>query len=75
MIAFGKSENGIEYEAIDKKPVHLVFMIIAPPHEVSNLYLPILGSLVTILKDTKTRKKLLKCSDFIEFMAVMEGEE
>jgi len=74
LIAFGISENGIEYDAIDKELVQLVFMIIAPPHEVSNLYLPILGSLVTILKDTKTRKKLLKCSNFSEFISVMRGE-
>lgn len=74
LIAFGKTEQGIEFEAIDKMPVHLLFMIIAPPHEVSNLYLPILGSLVTILKDNENREKLLQCSNYQDFLAVIKGE-
>lgn len=75
LIAFGKSDQGIEFDAVDKKPIHLVFMIIAPPHEVSNLYLPILGSLVTILKEPKNVKKLRRCSNFADFVAVIKGED
>jgi mannitol/fructose-specific phosphotransferase system IIA component (Ntr-type) len=75
LIAFGKSEQGIDFDAIDGKPVYLIFMIIAPPHEVSNLYLPILGSLVTILKDSKNRKKLRKCSSFADTLVVIRGDE
>ena len=74
LIAFGKSEAGIEFDSMDGKPVHLVFMIIAPPHEVGNLYLPILGGLVTVLKEGKSRKKLLKCNGFEEFITVIKGE-
>jgi len=74
LIAFAKSDQGVDFDAIDGKPVHLIFMIIAPPHEVSNVYLPILGTLVTILKDNKNRKNLLKCNTFEEFQRVIRGE-
>jgi len=74
MIAFGKSTEGIEYEAIDNKPVHLVFMIIAPPQDENNMYLPILGQLVEILNKSKNRKKLLEIETFKEFIDFLSEE-
>ncbi len=74
MIAFGKSEQGIEYEAIDGKPVQLVFMIIAPPQDENNMYLPILGKMVEILSKSKNRKKLLSIENFDEFKDFIEKE-
>lgn len=75
MIAFGKSKDGIEFDAIDKKPVHLIFMVIAPPHDVNNRYLPLLGKLVEILNNSKNRKFLLKAQTFEEFVFVFKGAE
>jgi mannitol/fructose-specific phosphotransferase system IIA component (Ntr-type) len=74
VIAFGKSEKGIEFNAIDKKPVHLFFMIIAPPNDEENQYLPALGSLVTIIKSEKNREKLLKVNTFSELLSIISGE-
>jgi len=42
-LAFGRSPEGIEYQAIDCRPVHYFFLIVAPPVEISNQYLPVLG--------------------------------
>ena len=74
IVAFGRSEQGIDFDAIDKKPVHLFFMVIAPPHDEGNVYLPILGSLVTVLNLKKNRDKLLKVNTFEEFIEVITGE-
>jgi len=74
MIAFGRSENGIDYEAIDGKSVHLVFMIIAPPQDENNLYLPILGKLVEILSKSKNRKKLMSIETFKDFVDIISEE-
>ena len=71
LIAFGKSVEGIEYDAIDGKPVHLVFMIIAPPQDENNMYLPILGKMVEILNKTKNRNQLLKSETFDEFIDII----
>lgn len=71
MIAFGKSKQGIEYDAIDGKPVHLVFMIIAPPQDENNMYLPILGKMVEILNKAKNRTKLIEAETFDEFIDVI----
>jgi len=74
LIAFGKSEAGIDFDAIDGKPVYLFFMVIAPPHDEDNVYLPILGSLVTTLNTKKNRDKLKKVETFQEFLSIITGE-
>jgi len=74
IIAFGKSEKGVDFDAIDNKPVHLFFMVIAPPNDEGNVYLPILGSLVTILNDKNNRDKLQKVTAFPQFISIITGE-
>lgn len=69
-IAFGKSEEGIDFNAIDKKPVNLLFVVLAPPQDENNRYLPILGKLVEVLSDTKNRKLLLKVYSFEDLVQV-----
>jgi len=71
MIAFGKSRQGIDYDSVDGKPVHLVFMIIAPPQDENNMYLPILGKMVEILSKAKNRNKIMDAETFEEFIAVI----
>jgi PTS system nitrogen regulatory IIA component len=73
-IAFGKSTKGIDFDSIDKKPVHLFFMVIAPPHDEGNIYLPILGTLVTILNDKNNRDRLSEVNSYAEFLPIITGE-
>ena len=72
-IVIGISAAGIPYNAVDNKNVHIFFLIIAPPMDKSNLYLPILGKIVETVRDAKTRKTLLKASDFSTFLQIMQG--
>ena len=71
MIAFGKSKEGINYDSIDGKPVNLIFMIIAPPQDERNMYLPILGKMVEILNKAKNRGKLMSAEKFEDFIEVI----
>lgn len=73
IIAFGRSEKGINFNASDNEPVTLFFMVIAPHNDEGNVYLPILGSLVTILKDDKNRATLSRIKTFDELLAVIDG--
>ena len=73
IIAFSKSEDGIKFNAIDGKPVHLIFMIIAPYQDKQNLYLVVLGKLVELLRKKRIRDKLLQVSTFQDFTDIIEG--
>lgn len=44
-LAFGHHREGVEFQAIDGKPVFSFFLIVAPPLEISNQYLPVLGKI------------------------------
>lgn len=50
-LAFGRQTSGIEYQAIDNEPAYHFFLIVAPPLEVSNQYLPVLGRIAQLAKE------------------------
>jgi mannitol/fructose-specific phosphotransferase system IIA component (Ntr-type) len=67
MMAAGRSKEGIDFNAMDDKPVHLFFLIVAPPQEISNIYLPTLGRIAQFLKDPENRDALMKIESAQEF--------
>lgn len=71
-VAFGRKAGGIEYNAIDNKPVHYFFLIVAPPLEVSNQYLPVLGRLAQFAKDPEIGRRLGALGSADEFLALLE---
>ena len=71
-IAFGRKRGGIEYKAIDDKPVHYFFLIVAPPLEVSNQYLPVLGKIAQFAKEPDVPQRLAKLGSPEEFLALLE---
>jgi mannitol/fructose-specific phosphotransferase system IIA component (Ntr-type) len=73
MIAFGYSKSGIDWQAMDGKPVHLVFMVLAPPQELNNRYLPILGRLVESLSEPHHRDKFHSVTTYSEFINLLKS--
>jgi len=69
-LVFARSSAGVEYDAMDKQPVHLFFMIVAPPLERSNIYLPVLGKVVEKVKESRVRSRLMKLEDLEELRKV-----
>jgi nitrogen PTS system EIIA component len=71
-LAFGHRQEGIEYQAIDAKPVCNFFLIVAPPLEISNQYLPVLGKIAQFAKEPDVPDRLgsLRSSDdFLRLLA------
>jgi len=75
MAFFARSKKGVEYGAIDGKPVHLFFMFIAPPVEKENRYLPALGQVVELIRDEATREKLTQVKSYDDFRKIILGED
>jgi nitrogen PTS system EIIA component len=71
-VAFGRKPAGVEYNAIDHQPVHNFFLIVAPPLEVSNQYLPVLGRLAQFAKEPETTQRLAEIRTPDEFLALLE---
>ena len=65
-VLFARSAEGVDFNALDSKPTHLFFLIIAPPQDKENLYLQVLGHLVELIKSAALRKKLMEVTTFSE---------
>ncbi len=74
-VAFGRKSTGLDFKAIDDKPVHFMFLIVAPPLEVSNQYLPVLGKIAQFSKEADVPQRLLTLPTPADFMALLEEKK
>ncbi len=74
-VAFGRKASGVDFKAIDDKPVNFFFLIVAPPLEVSNQYLPVLGKIAQFSKEADVPQRLLSLEQPKEFMALLEEKK
>lgn len=72
-VAFGHHAGGIEWNAIDGRPVHNVFLIVAPPLEVSNQYLPVLGRIAQFAKEADVPDRLAALRSPDEFLQLLDS--
>jgi mannitol/fructose-specific phosphotransferase system IIA component (Ntr-type) len=71
-LAYGRKSDGIEFKAIDSTPVYNFFLIVAPPLEVSNQYLPVLGKIAQFGKDPSVPASLSALATTDEFLNLLE---
>ncbi|WP_066157813.1 PTS fructose transporter subunit IIABC [Halalkalibacter krulwichiae] len=73
-IAFGRSVNGLDYEALDGQPTHLFFMIAASAGA-NEAHLATLSRLSTFLMDEAFRRKLLDAATESDVLAAIDKKE
>jgi mannitol/fructose-specific phosphotransferase system IIA component (Ntr-type) len=73
-VAFGRKLEGIDFKAIDDKPVNYFFLIVAPPLEVSNQYLPVLGKIAQFAKESDVPDRLARLNTPTEFLKLLEDK-
>jgi nitrogen PTS system EIIA component len=71
-VAFGRKRSGVDFKAMDDKPVHFLFLIVAPPLEVSNQYLPVLGKIAQFGKEADVTERLMQLETPADFMALLQ---
>jgi PTS system nitrogen regulatory IIA component len=71
-LAFGRTRSGVEYQAIDDLPVHFLFLIVAPPLEVSNQYLPVLGKIAQFVKEPDVPDRLMAVETPGDFLTLLD---
>ena len=71
-LAYGRVPSGLVYDAIDGQPVHNLFLIVAPPVEASNLYLPVLGRLAQFAKGADIPERLAALNTPEDFFALLD---
>jgi mannitol/fructose-specific phosphotransferase system IIA component (Ntr-type) len=71
-LAYGHSRRGVEFQTIDGKPAHHLFLIVAPPLEISNQYLPVLGRIAQFAKEPDVPDRLAALTRADEFFQLLE---
>ncbi len=71
-VAFGRKRSGVDFRAIDEQPARFFFLIVAPPLEVSNQYLPVLGKIAQFSKEPDVPARLEDIETPREFLALLE---
>lgn len=61
VVAFARSREGLDFEALDKKPVNLLFMV-AGPQKKNHEYLKIMSILARLFSKEENRQALLEAA-------------
>lgn len=69
LLCFGRSRAGINFEAIDNRPVHLFVLLLSPAGKAAE-YLQALARVSKILKNTTKRQQLLNFPTREEIVAL-----
>jgi nitrogen PTS system EIIA component len=62
VLVVGRSSEGVDFDALDRKPCHIFFMVLAP-EQVAGMHLRILASITRLLKDEAFRHAFLTAQD------------
>ena len=71
---FGRSQKGIEFESLDKKPVHFICLVIAPANSTGR-HLKALARISRLLKNSSMRDAILKATDTNQVYSILVEED
>ena len=71
-VLFALSKEGVDFDALDGKPVHLIFLILSPERE-KNLYIKILARLSRLLKQPGFKKDLMNAKNEDEVIEIIKS--
>ena len=72
--ALGRATEGIEFDSIDGKPTHLVFMLVAPASS-TGVHLKALARLSRLFRDADFRQRLMAAPDAAAMYQVITAED
>ena len=73
-VAFFRSEEGLDFKAIDGKPVHIIFMLLAPLSS-GGPYLKLLAKISRLLRSDEFRASLMEATDAARVVEIIQEHE
>lgn len=74
VVACGRSIEGVDFQSMDGKPTHIVFLLIAPENS-AGVHLKALARLSRLLKDGDFRRGLMKANTAEEIFDIIINED
>jgi len=73
-LAFGRSENGVDFSSLDRRPSHLVFLIVAPEDRKTE-YIMTLARVSKLLRREEVRSELSRADTAEAILEVFRSHE
>jgi PTS system nitrogen regulatory IIA component len=74
-LAVGRSANGVDFGAHDKKKVYYFFLIVAPPQDAANQYLITLGKIAQVTREMTKQGGYPDIDDAVAFLKYLSEVE
>lgn len=74
VLCFGRSLEGVNFDAIDGKPAHLFFLLLAPENFIG-LHLKALAKISRMLRDSSFRRSLMAAADAAAIYNLIAAED
>ena len=71
---FGRSIKGIEFDSLDKKPVHFIYLVLAPMNS-SGQHLKVLARVSRLLKNKSLRESIISATEANQIYAIIADED
>ena len=71
---FGRSIKGIEFDSLDKKPVHFIYLVLAPMNS-SGQHLKVLARISRLLKNKSLRESIISATEANQIYAIIADED
>ncbi|SLM27426.1 PtsN2 [Desulfamplus magnetovallimortis] len=72
VVGFGLSQEGVDFDSLDNKPVHIFFLLITPTNSTGS-HLKVLAQISRLLKRTDFKESLLKSESVDEIMGIIHS--
>lgn len=74
LMAFGRKQDGIDFDSMDNRPAHLFFLLLAPESE-ATLHLKALARISKLLRKDDVRRQLLDAPDPATLLNILSQED
>ncbi|MBU1207754.1 MAG: PTS sugar transporter subunit IIA [Proteobacteria bacterium] len=74
LASFGRSLAGMDFQAMDGKPTHLFFLLVAPENS-AGTHLKALARISRLMKDNVFRKRLMEVNSGEEIYSLFSAED
>ncbi len=74
IVSCGRSIDGVDFQSMDGKPTHIVFLLIAPENS-AGVHLKALARISRLLKDGDFRKSLMEANTAEDILDIIINED
>ncbi len=74
LLAFGRSRQGVDFDAMDGKPTHLFFVLITPDGS-TGVHLKMLARISRLLKDSSFKERLVVADTRDDLYQIIKSED